>query len=167
MNPKVRLSDYHHVLVWVNISIQISVWKQNNMFFSGRVISGSRSVISCVWPGNGKHHGIDWQCRGTEDVAVQRYDICSQCVMCFQTLDTGWPDMHAPPLDKICTICKAMESWLNADPLHVVVIHCRVSICRLCCFILLCVYIFFSKLLETHPQDAPLSFFTWKKKQIL
>lgn len=52
--------------------------------------------------------------------------------MCFQTLDTGWPDMHAPPLDKICTICKAMESWLNADPLHVVVIHCRVSIYRLC-----------------------------------
>lgn len=45
----------------------------------------------------------------------------------FQTLDTGWPDMHAPPLDKICTICKAMESWLNADPLHVTVIHCRVS----------------------------------------
>uniref|UniRef100_A0A3P9KNG9 Tensin 3 n=1 Tax=Oryzias latipes TaxID=8090 RepID=A0A3P9KNG9_ORYLA len=42
-----------------------------------------------------------------------------------KTLDTGWPDMHAPPLDKICTICKAMESWLNADPLHVVVIHCR------------------------------------------
>lgn len=35
--------------------------------------------------------------------------------------------MHAPPLDKICTICKAMEGWLNADPLHVVVIHCRVS----------------------------------------
>uniref|UniRef100_I3JTF6 Tensin 3 n=1 Tax=Oreochromis niloticus TaxID=8128 RepID=I3JTF6_ORENI len=40
-----------------------------------------------------------------------------------KTLDTGWPDLHAPPLDKICTICKAMESWLNADPLHVVVIH--------------------------------------------
>ncbi|XP_030015844.1 tensin-3 isoform X3 [Sphaeramia orbicularis] len=46
-------------------------------------------------------------------------------MMCLQTLDTGWPDLHAPPLDKICTICKAMESWLNADPLHVVVIHCR------------------------------------------
>uniref|UniRef100_A0A7N8XP68 Tensin 3 n=1 Tax=Mastacembelus armatus TaxID=205130 RepID=A0A7N8XP68_9TELE len=42
-----------------------------------------------------------------------------------KTLDTGWPDLHAPPLDKICTICKAMENWLNADPLHVVVIHCR------------------------------------------
>ncbi|KAI2667121.1 Tensin-3 [Labeo rohita] len=42
-----------------------------------------------------------------------------------KTLDTGWPDFHAPPLDKICTICKAVEDWLNADPLHVVVIHCR------------------------------------------
>ncbi|KAM9322577.1 tensin-3 isoform 3-T3 [Pholidichthys leucotaenia] len=42
-----------------------------------------------------------------------------------KTLDTGWPDLHAPPLDRICTICKAMENWLNADPLHVVVIHCR------------------------------------------
>ncbi|KAG7275160.1 hypothetical protein CRUP_015814, partial [Coryphaenoides rupestris] len=38
----------------------------------------------------------------------------------YLTLDTGWPDMHAPPLDKICTICKAMEGWLNADLLHVV-----------------------------------------------
>uniref|UniRef100_A0A3Q2YTJ3 Tensin 3 n=1 Tax=Hippocampus comes TaxID=109280 RepID=A0A3Q2YTJ3_HIPCM len=46
-------------------------------------------------------------------------------VSIMHTLETGWPDMHAPPLDKICTICKAMESWLNADPLHVVVIHCR------------------------------------------
>ncbi|XP_051735764.1 tensin-3-like isoform X3 [Ctenopharyngodon idella] len=42
-----------------------------------------------------------------------------------KTLDTGWPDFHAPPLDKICTICKAIENWLNTDPLHVVVIHCR------------------------------------------
>lgn len=46
----------------------------------------------------------------------------------FQIMDTGWPDLHAPPLDKICTICKAMETWLNSDPQHVVVIHCRVSI---------------------------------------
>uniref|UniRef100_A0A8C1YTL4 Tensin 3 n=1 Tax=Cyprinus carpio TaxID=7962 RepID=A0A8C1YTL4_CYPCA len=42
-----------------------------------------------------------------------------------KTLDTGWLDFHAPPLDKICSICKATESWLNADRLHVVVIHCR------------------------------------------
>ncbi|NXN73539.1 TENS3 protein, partial [Himantopus himantopus] len=43
-----------------------------------------------------------------------------------QIMDVGWPDFHAPPLDKVCTICKAMESWLNNDPQHVVVIHCRV-----------------------------------------
>lgn len=44
-----------------------------------------------------------------------------------QILDVGWPELHAPPLDKVCTICKAQESWLHSDPQHVVVIHCRVS----------------------------------------
>ncbi|NXV10274.1 TENS3 protein, partial [Cettia cetti] len=43
-----------------------------------------------------------------------------------QIMDVGWPDLHAPLLDKVCTICKAMESWLDNDPQHVVVIHCRV-----------------------------------------
>ncbi|KAG7214807.1 hypothetical protein INR49_010699 [Caranx melampygus] len=56
------------------------------------------------------------------NLSERRHDLSK---MNPKTLDTGWPDMHAPPLDKICTICKAMESWLNADPLHVVVIHCR------------------------------------------
>nr|XP_054596719.1 tensin-3 isoform X3 [Nothobranchius furzeri] len=58
----------------------------------------------------------------TINLSEKRHDLSR---MNPKTLDTGWPDMHAPPLDKICTICKAMESWLNADPLHVVVIHCR------------------------------------------
>uniref|UniRef100_A0A671KSK3 Tensin-2-like n=1 Tax=Sinocyclocheilus anshuiensis TaxID=1608454 RepID=A0A671KSK3_9TELE len=39
--------------------------------------------------------------------------------------DFGWPDMHAPPLDKICAMCKTMENWLNSDPQHVVVLHCK------------------------------------------
>ncbi|KAL2097274.1 hypothetical protein ACEWY4_006481 [Coilia grayii] len=56
------------------------------------------------------------------NLSEKRHDLSK---MNPKTLDTGWPDLHAPPLDKICTICKAMESWLNADPLHVVVIHCR------------------------------------------
>uniref|UniRef100_A0A3Q0SKG1 Tensin 2a n=1 Tax=Amphilophus citrinellus TaxID=61819 RepID=A0A3Q0SKG1_AMPCI len=42
--------------------------------------------------------------------------------------DFGWPDLHAPPLDKICAICKAMENWLNSDPQHVVVLHCKVRL---------------------------------------
>ncbi|KAM9343652.1 tensin-2 isoform 3-T3 [Pholidichthys leucotaenia] len=39
--------------------------------------------------------------------------------------DFGWPDLHAPPLDKICAICKAVETWLTSDPQHVVVLHCK------------------------------------------
>ncbi|KAM8977584.1 tensin-2 [Pelodytes ibericus] len=39
--------------------------------------------------------------------------------------DYFWPDCHAPPLDIICSICKAMEAWLNTDPQHVVVLHCK------------------------------------------
>nr|XP_019962539.1 PREDICTED: tensin-3 [Paralichthys olivaceus] len=56
------------------------------------------------------------------NLSERRHDLSK---MNPKTLDTGWPDLHAPPLDKICTICKAMEGWLNADPLHVAVIHCR------------------------------------------
>ncbi|KAM3620946.1 uncharacterized protein V6R79_003955 [Siganus canaliculatus] len=39
--------------------------------------------------------------------------------------DYGWPDLHAPPLDRICAVCKAMETWLTSDPLNVVVLHCK------------------------------------------
>lgn len=39
--------------------------------------------------------------------------------------DFGWPDLHAPPLDRICSLCKAMESWLSQDPNNVVVLHCK------------------------------------------
>lgn len=39
--------------------------------------------------------------------------------------DFGWPDLHAPPLDRICSVCKAMENWLSQDPQNVVVLHCK------------------------------------------
>ncbi|XP_058529776.1 tensin-2 isoform X2 [Ochotona princeps] len=39
--------------------------------------------------------------------------------------DFGWPELHAPPLDKLCSICKAMETWLSADSQHVVVLYCK------------------------------------------
>ncbi|XP_040437129.1 tensin-2 [Falco naumanni] len=41
--------------------------------------------------------------------------------------DFGWPDLHAPPLDKLCSICKAMEGWLREHPQHVAVLHCKVG----------------------------------------
>ncbi|XP_077423164.1 tensin-1 isoform X2 [Vanacampus margaritifer] len=40
-----------------------------------------------------------------------------------KVLEFGWPDHHAPPLDKICSMCKAMDTWLNGDPHNVVVLH--------------------------------------------
>lgn len=45
----------------------------------------------------------------------------------LQVQDFGWPELHAPPLDKLCSICKAMETWLSADPQHVVVLYCKVG----------------------------------------
>ncbi|XP_066046280.1 tensin-1 isoform X6 [Chamaea fasciata] len=40
-----------------------------------------------------------------------------------KVLDFGWPDMHTPALEKICSICKAMDTWLNAAAHNVVVLH--------------------------------------------
>ncbi|NXE81050.1 TENS3 protein, partial [Cochlearius cochlearius] len=56
------------------------------------------------------------------NLSEKRYELAK---LNPKIMDVGWPDLHAPPLDKVCTICKAMESWLNNDPQHVVVIHCR------------------------------------------
>ncbi|NWI17683.1 TENS3 protein, partial [Crypturellus soui] len=56
------------------------------------------------------------------NLSEKKYDLAK---LNPKIMDVGWPDLHAPPLDKVCTICKAMESWLNGDPQHVVVIHCR------------------------------------------
>eukprot|EP00118_Oscarella_pearsei_P017975 m.181384 g.181384 ORF g.181384 m.181384 type:complete len:1048 (+) comp39270_c0_seq3:476-3619(+) len=42
-----------------------------------------------------------------------------------QVLDFGWPDHLAPPLDRLCSICKSIDSWLASDAQHVVVVHCK------------------------------------------
>ncbi|XP_047226705.1 tensin-1 isoform X6 [Girardinichthys multiradiatus] len=54
------------------------------------------------------------------NLSEKRYDISQ---MNPKVLDFGWPDHHAPALDKICSICKAMDTWLSADSHNVVVIH--------------------------------------------
>lgn len=45
----------------------------------------------------------------------------------FQVLEFGWLDHHAPPLDKICSMCKAIDMWLSGDPRNVVVLHNKVK----------------------------------------
>ncbi|XP_042348396.1 tensin-2 isoform X1 [Plectropomus leopardus] len=56
------------------------------------------------------------------NLSERRHDIAR---LNTKVHDFGWPDLHAPPLDKICAICKAMETWLTSDPQHVVVLHCK------------------------------------------
>ncbi|XP_057700886.1 tensin-2-like isoform X2 [Corythoichthys intestinalis] len=56
------------------------------------------------------------------NLSEKRHDITR---LIPKVQDFGWPDLHAPPLDRICTVCKAMETWLNADPNNVAVLHCK------------------------------------------
>ena len=63
------------------------------------VVCGCVSVCVCVW-------------------------LCVPPIL--QVLDMGWPDHHAPALDRICSMCKAMDTWLNTDPCNVVVLHNKV-----------------------------------------
>ncbi|OCT60951.1 tensin isoform X5 [Xenopus laevis] len=54
------------------------------------------------------------------NLSERRHDINK---LHSKVLDFGWPDLHAPALENVCSICKAMDTWLNANPHNVVVIH--------------------------------------------
>ena len=43
-----------------------------------------------------------------------------------QVLDFGWPDHMAPNFERLCCICKSIDSWLKSDSRNVVVVHCKV-----------------------------------------
>ncbi|GFR95605.1 phosphatidylinositol 3,4,5-trisphosphate 3-phosphatase TPTE2 [Elysia marginata] len=42
-----------------------------------------------------------------------------------QVKEFGWPDHMAPPLERLCSLCKAVDSWLTQDARNVVVLHCK------------------------------------------
>ncbi|XP_072197309.1 tensin-1 isoform X13 [Excalfactoria chinensis] len=54
------------------------------------------------------------------NLSERRHDISK---LHPKVLDFGWPDLHTPALEKICSICKAMDTWLNAAAHNVVVLH--------------------------------------------
>ncbi|KAF7241758.1 Tensin [Varanus komodoensis] len=59
-------------------------------------------------------------------IAVNFASLSEEQTFCSnlkEVLDFGWPDLHTPALEKICSICKAMDTWLNADAHNVVVLH--------------------------------------------
>ena len=55
------------------------------------------------------------------NLSERRYDISK---LNNQVLDFGWPDHLAPSLDRLCSICKSISSWLDSDSRHVAVVHC-------------------------------------------
>lgn len=67
------------------------------------------------------------------EIFVPLFLLALRCVCLHKVLDFGWPDHHAPALDKICSICKAMDTWMSADSHNVVVLHNKVLF-HLCFF---------------------------------
>lgn len=53
------------------------------------------------------------------------YDICTLYMYICQVLDFGWPDHLAPSLERLSSVCRSMKAWLDTDPQHVVVVHCK------------------------------------------
>ncbi|XP_007567641.1 tensin isoform X4 [Poecilia formosa] len=54
------------------------------------------------------------------NLSEQRNDLTK---LNHKVLEFGWPDHHAPALDKICSMCKAMDTWLSGDQRNVVLLH--------------------------------------------
>ncbi|VDM59572.1 unnamed protein product [Angiostrongylus costaricensis] len=55
------------------------------------------------------------------NVSRPRHDL----TRCLAAENSGWPARLAPPLDRLCAICKQFEQWLLANNRNVIVIHCK------------------------------------------
>ncbi|KAJ8004128.1 hypothetical protein DPEC_G00155560 [Dallia pectoralis] len=75
--------------------------------------SNIKEVASMLVSKHGEHYLL-------LNLSERRNDIAK---LNHKVLDFGWPDHHAPALDKICSMCKAMDTWLNTDQHNVVVLH--------------------------------------------
>ncbi|XP_078260428.1 LOW QUALITY PROTEIN: tensin-1-like [Rhinoraja longicauda] len=56
------------------------------------------------------------------NLSEQRHDLTA---LTPKVEECGWPELHAPPLDKLCRACKTIDTWLHGHPQHVVVLHNR------------------------------------------
>nr|XP_029513259.1 tensin-like [Oncorhynchus nerka] len=77
--------------------------------------SNIKEVASMLASKHGEHYLL-------LNLSERRNDITK---LNHKVLEFGWPDHYAPALDKICSMCKAMDTWLNADQYNVVVLHTR------------------------------------------
>ncbi|XP_070570204.1 tensin-1-like isoform X11 [Ptychodera flava] len=87
------------------------------------------------------------------NLSEKRYDMLK---LNSQVLDIGWPDRLSPPLEKLCSICKAIESWLSTDPQHVVVIHSKGGLGRL--GVVLSAYIEYIRICNGNGNHSPEKF---------
>uniref|UniRef100_A0A1I7W6J0 Phosphatase tensin-type domain-containing protein n=1 Tax=Heterorhabditis bacteriophora TaxID=37862 RepID=A0A1I7W6J0_HETBA len=55
------------------------------------------------------------------NVSRSRHDL----TRCLLAEDYGWPAGLAPPLDRLCALCKQFEQWLTSHTDNVAVIHCK------------------------------------------
>ncbi|KAL6730847.1 hypothetical protein Aduo_001777 [Ancylostoma duodenale] len=60
------------------------------------------------------------------NVSRPRHDLSR----CLAAENVGWPARLAPPLDRLCALCKQFEQWLSTSSNNVVVIHCKGNTCR-------------------------------------
>ena len=65
----------------------------------------------------------------------------------------GWPDHLAPPLERLCSVCKAVDAWLNADPRNVVVLHCKGGRARIA--IIIAAYMHYSNICARSVTQPP------------
>ncbi|XP_031555162.1 tensin-2-like [Actinia tenebrosa] len=90
------------------------------------------------------------------NLSERRYDISK---LNNQVLDFGWPDHLAPPLERLYSIIKSIDSWLKTDPQHVVVVHCKGGKGRT--GVVISAYMHFSKVCSS--PEAALDWFAMKR----
>ncbi|XP_071485521.1 tensin-1-like [Diadema antillarum] len=56
------------------------------------------------------------------NLSRRRHDIAK---LNQEVRDLGWPNVLAPPLERLCSICKQIETWMKTNPNNVVVLHCK------------------------------------------
>ncbi|KAL8566605.1 hypothetical protein ACOMHN_054827 [Nucella lapillus] len=67
-----------------------------------------------------------------------------------QVKDYGWPDHLAPPLERLCSVCKAVDAWLHADARNVAVLHCKGGRARIA--IIIAAYMHYSNICASADQ---------------
>ncbi|KAK5603607.1 hypothetical protein CRENBAI_003901 [Crenichthys baileyi] len=87
----------------------------------------------------------------------QKHDVLTK--MTQKVFNTGWLDLLAPSLDQIFNVCTAMENWLQGNPKHVLVLHCRGDRGRL--GVLVASYIHFTNMSAS--ADLSLDHFAMRK----